>query len=163
MLVLSHVRLFVTPWTSPPGSSVHGVFQAIIPDWSGIASRGSSWHRDLTQVSCIAYTGKWVLYHSLWSAKSLQSCPTQCDPIESSPPGSAVPGILQGKNTGVGCHFLHQCMKVKSESEVAQSCPTLSTSATHKWWRDAQLKCIFIYVFQAVHNTCQFCISISHL
>ena len=31
-----------------------------------------------------------------------------------------------GKNTGVGCHCLLQCMKVKSESEVAQSCPTLS-------------------------------------
>ena len=31
-----------------------------------------------------------------------------------------------GKNTRVGCHFLPQCMKVKSESEVAQSCPTLS-------------------------------------
>ena len=31
-----------------------------------------------------------------------------------------------GKNTGVGCHFLLQCMKVKSESEVAQSRPTLS-------------------------------------
>ena len=31
-----------------------------------------------------------------------------------------------GKNTGVGCHFLLQCMNVKSESEVAQSCPTLS-------------------------------------
>ena len=31
-----------------------------------------------------------------------------------------------GKNTGVGCHFLPQCRKVKSESEVAQSCPTLS-------------------------------------
>ena len=31
-----------------------------------------------------------------------------------------------GKNTGVGCHFLLQCMKVKSESEVAQSCPTSS-------------------------------------
>ena len=31
-----------------------------------------------------------------------------------------------GKNTGLGCHFLLQCMKVKSESEVAQSCPTLS-------------------------------------
>ena len=30
-----------------------------------------------------------------------------------------------GKNTGVGCHFLLQCMKVKSESEVTQSCPTL--------------------------------------
>ena len=31
-----------------------------------------------------------------------------------------------GKNTGVGCHFLLQCMKAKSESEVAQSCPTIS-------------------------------------
>ena len=31
-----------------------------------------------------------------------------------------------GKNTGVGCHFLLQCMKAKSESEVPQSCPTLS-------------------------------------
>ena len=31
-----------------------------------------------------------------------------------------------GKNTGVGCHFLLQCIKVKSESEVAQSCLTLS-------------------------------------
>ena len=31
-----------------------------------------------------------------------------------------------GKNTGVGCHFLLQCMKVKSESEVTQSCPTCS-------------------------------------
>ena len=33
-----------------------------------------------------------------------------------------------GKNTGVGCHFLLQCMKVKRESEVAQSCLTLSDS-----------------------------------
>ena len=31
-----------------------------------------------------------------------------------------------GKSTGVGCHFLLQCRKVKSESEVAQSCPTVS-------------------------------------
>ena len=33
-----------------------------------------------------------------------------------------------GKNTGVGCHFLLQWMKVKSESEVVQSCPTLSNA-----------------------------------
>ena len=33
---------------------------------------------------------------------------------------------VPGKNTGVGCHFLLQCMKVKSECEVTQSCPTLS-------------------------------------
>ena len=52
------------------------------------------------------------------AAKSLQSCLTLCDPIDSrdSP----------GKNTGVGCHFLLQCMKVKSGSEVTQSCLTLS-------------------------------------
>ena len=35
-----------------------------------------------------------------------------------------------GKNTGVGCHFLLRCMKVKSESEVAQSCLTLATPWT---------------------------------
>ena len=63
----------------------------------------------------------------LCHAKSLQSCPTLCDPIDGSPPGSPVPGIHSpGKNTGVGCHFLPQCIEVKSESEVTQSCPTLS-------------------------------------
>ena len=62
------------------------------------------------------------------AAKSLQSCPTLCDPIDSSPPGSLIPGILQARTLEVGCHFLLQCMKVKSESEVAQSCPTSSNS-----------------------------------
>ena len=57
-------------------------------------------------------------------AKSLQSRPTLCDPIDGSPPGSH-PWDSPGKNTGVGCHFLLQCMKVKSESEVAQLSPTL--------------------------------------
>ena len=37
-----------------------------------------------------------------------------------------IPWDSPGKNTEVGCHFLLQCMKVKSESEVAQWCPTLS-------------------------------------
>ena len=58
-------------------------------------------------------------------AKSLQSCPSLCGPIDGSSPGSR-PWDSPGKNTGVGCHFLLQCMKVKSESEVAQSCLTLS-------------------------------------
>ena len=39
--------------------------------------------------------------------------------------GAHCPWDSPGKNTGVGCHFLLQCMKVKSESEVAQSCSTL--------------------------------------
>ena len=68
-----------------------------------------------------------MLYLLTAAAKSLQSCPTLGNPIDGSPPGSTIPGILPpGKNTGVGCHFLLQCMKVKSQSEVAQSCPTLS-------------------------------------
>ena len=41
-------------------------------------------------------------------AKSLQSCPTLCDPMDCSPPGSSVHGILQARMTGVGCHFLLQ-------------------------------------------------------
>ena len=63
------------------------------------------------------------------AAKSLQSCPTLCDPIDGSPPGSPCPWDSPGKNIGVGCHFLLQCMKVKSESEVAQSCPTAAYQA----------------------------------
>ena len=59
-------------------------------------------------------------------AKSLQSCPTLCDPIDGQPTRLPRPWDSPGKNTGVGCHFLLQCMKVKSESEVVQSCPTPS-------------------------------------
>ena len=39
-------------------------------------------------------------------AKSLQLCPTLCDPTDCSLPGSSVHGILQARITGVGCHFL---------------------------------------------------------
>ena len=49
------------------------------------------------------------------AAKSLQLCPTLCDPIDGSPPGSC-PWDSSGNNTGVGCHFLLQCMKVKVKS-----------------------------------------------
>ena len=57
------------------------------------------------------------------AAKSLQLCPTLCGPIDGSPPGSPVPGILQARTLEwVAISF---CMKVKSESEVAQLCPTL--------------------------------------
>ena len=49
-----------------------------------------------------------------------------------------------GKNTGVGCHFLLQCMKVKSESEAAQSCPTCSDP------RDCNLRGSSVHgIFQA--------------
>ena len=59
------------------------------------------------------------------AAKSLQSCPTLLDPTDPTEPTRLPrPWDSPGKNTGVGCHFLLQCMKVKSESEVAQSCST---------------------------------------
>ena len=57
------------------------------------------------------------------AAASLQSCPTLW-PHRRQPTRLPVPGILQAR-TRVGCYFLLQCMKVKSEREVAQSCPTL--------------------------------------
>ena len=61
------------------------------------------------------------------AAKSLQSCPTLCNLIEGSQPTRLPhPWDSLGKNTGVGCHFLLRSMKVKSQSEVTQSCPTLS-------------------------------------
>ena len=58
------------------------------------------------------------------AAKSLQSCLT-VRPHRWQPTRLPGPWDSPGKNTGVGCHFLLQCMKVKSESEVTQSCPTL--------------------------------------
>ena len=62
------------------------------------------------------------------------------------------PWDFPGKNTGVGCHFLLQCMKVKSESEVAQSCPTvrdpmdfsLPGSPVHGIF---QARVIYIYIY----------------
>ena len=61
------------------------------------------------------------------AAKSLQSCLTLCDPPHRRQPMRLPrPWDSPGKNTGMGCHFLLQCMKAKSESEVTQSCPTLS-------------------------------------
>ena len=87
---------------SLPGCSVHGISQSRILEWVIISfSRESSWPRDQTRISCI---GRQILCHwATWeawkldaaAAKSLQSCPTLCDPIDGSPLGSAVPGILQ--------------------------------------------------------------------
>ena len=56
------------------------------------------------------------------AAKSLPSCPTLCGPIDGSPPGSAVPGILQARTLEwVAISFSNACMHAKS----LQLCPTL--------------------------------------
>ena len=55
------------------------------------------------------------------AAKSLQSCPTLCNPIDGSPPGSSFPEILQARTLEwVASSFFSACMKVKSKSEVSQ-------------------------------------------
>ena len=69
----------------------------------------------------------YYIYAAAAAAKSLLLCPTLCDPRDGSPPGSPYPWDSPGQNTGVGCHFLLQYLKVKSESEVAQSSLTLET------------------------------------
>ena len=56
------------------------------------------------------------------AAKSLQSCPTLCNPIDGSPPGSPVPDILQARTLEwVAVSFSNACMHAKS----LQLCPTL--------------------------------------
>ena len=69
------------------GSSVHGIFQARILDWVAI-----SFSRDLPDPVI-----KPESLSSPDAAKLLQSCPTLCDPTDSSPSGSPVPGILQAR------------------------------------------------------------------
>ena len=67
--LLSRDESFATPWTDAhqASSSVHGIFQARILEWVAISfSKGSSWPRDWTRISCI---GRWVLYHwATWEA-----------------------------------------------------------------------------------------------
>ena len=71
-----------------PGSPVHGIFQARILEWFAISSsKGSS--QPLFEPMFLVSTAA--------AAKLLQSCPTLCDPIDGSPPGSPVPGILQAR------------------------------------------------------------------
>ena len=60
------------------------------------------------------------------AAKSLQSCPTLCDPRDGSPWGSPAPGILQARTLEWVAISFSNAGKWKSESEVTQMCPTLS-------------------------------------
>ena len=106
MKSLSRVRPLATPWTA--------AYQA--PPSMGF-SRQEYW-------SGLPLPSPSKVYAAAAAAKSLQSCLTLCDPIDGSPPGSR-PWDSPGKNPGVGCHFLLQCVKVKSKSEVTQLCPTL--------------------------------------
>ena len=61
--VLSHVRLCNPMDCSPPGSSVYGILQARILDWVAMpSSRGPSWPRDWTHISCVSCIGRQIFY-----------------------------------------------------------------------------------------------------
>ena len=96
----------VSPWNdlmdwSPPGFSIHWILQARMLEWVAISSsRGSFQPRDWTWVSHVAgrFFTIWATreaYTYMLHVKSLQSCLTLCDPVDSSPPGSSIHGILQ--------------------------------------------------------------------
>ena len=95
------------------GSQLHWVTQAPSP-WQVIHEGEKCW-RDQEKIERIRERWRWS--PSVVSS-SLQ--PHGLEPIRLLHPWN-----FPGKSIGVGCHFLLQCMKVKSESEVAQSCPTL--------------------------------------
>ena len=83
---------------SPPGSSVQ-IFSS--PEhWSGFPClfQGIFPTRDQTHISyiCIGMAGGFFTTAAA-AAKSLQSCPTLCDPVDGSPSGSPIPGILQAR------------------------------------------------------------------
>ena len=57
---------------SPPGSSVRGILEAGILEWVAMSfSRGSSWYRDRTHVSCLSCVGRWILFIS-WATWETQ-------------------------------------------------------------------------------------------
>ena len=85
---------------SPPGSSVHEFFQARILEWVAISfSRGSSQTRDRTWVSCTAgrFFTHWATREAQSESEVAQLCPTLCNPMDCSPPGSFIHGIFQAR------------------------------------------------------------------
>ena len=123
MKSLSHIQLFATPWTVACQAPLSMEFSRQ-GYWSGLPfpSPGDLPDPGIKPGSSTLQADSYPLSHqgrilptaaAAAAAKSLQSCPTLCNPIDGSPQDSPIPGILQ-------------CMKVKSQSEIAQSCPTFS-------------------------------------
>ena len=127
---------------SPPGSFIPGFSRQEY--WSG-----------LPFPSPIHESEKWKWSHSVVSNSSR--------PPGLQPTRLLCPWESPGKNTGVGCHFLLQCMNVKSESEVAQSCWTLRDpldcsppgSSVHGIFQARVLEWVAISFSMSLMKTCQ--------
>ena len=87
---------------------------------SGFFTTSATWEAPHLMVSRLE---KGMAIYSA-AAKSFQSCLTLCKPIDSSPPGSPVPGFSRQEHWS-GLPFPSPMHESESESEVAQSCPTL--------------------------------------
>ena len=117
----------------------------------------------LVSILCLAtmVTGK---LPAAAAAKSIQSCPTLCvRPHRRQPTRLCRPWDSPGKNTGVGWHCLLHCVKVKSESEVAQSRPTRSNpmdcslpgSSTHGIFKARVLEWLAIAFSEVFWDLCK--------
>ena len=143
----------------------HALLQWVFPTWGS----------NLCLLALPALVGGFFTTSDTWemqrlpaaaaAAKSLQSCPTLCDPTDGQPTRLPRPWDSPGKNTGVGCHFLLQCMKVKSESEVAQLCPTpsdpmdcsLPGSSVHGIFQARVLEWVAIAFSEQMLRCCRCC------
>ena len=94
---------------SLPGSSIHEIFQSRVLEWGAIVF-SKHLQRTYYMLLLLLLLSHFSRVHR-WPLTRLPR-----------------PWDSPGKNTGVRCHFLLQCIKVKSESQVAQSCLTLSNS-----------------------------------
>ena len=81
---------------SLPGFSVHGISQARKLEWVAIPPSGELPDPGMETTSPALAGGVFAIAAAA-AAESLQSCPTVCNPIDGSPPGSPVPGILQAR------------------------------------------------------------------
>ena len=120
----SHVQLFVTPWTAARQASLSITNSRSLLKLVFMESVMPSNHLILCHPLLLPLSifPSIRVYAAAVAAKSLQSCPILCNPFDSSPPGSPIPGILQGKNTGwVAISFSNAWkwkVKVKSFSRV---------------------------------------------
>ena len=153
---LTFIKLFFKPWTCffPPtftkllflvSSQLLGHFLRSLLLWLDLMksfhfSHPHHWNSVLIYCFCTTY--------SCCKVASVMSDSVR--PQRRQPTRLLCPWDSPGKNTGVGCHFLLQCIKVKSESEVAELCPTLSDpmgwslpgSSVHRIFQARVLECL---------------------
>ncbi|KAI4548431.1 hypothetical protein MG293_000761 [Ovis ammon polii] len=113
---------------SLPVSSVHGILQAKILKY-GTQHLFLDFTKSTHPMQLLCVEDLKIVVREIHSPRTYTVASAMSDsvrPHRRQPTRLRCPWDSPGKNTGVGCHFLLQCVKVKTESEVSQSCPTLS-------------------------------------